>query len=126
MSAAEPEDRKSVNDVAAGQGIRIRRHCRPAASMEEIEAEMGAPRNILEKIIWDKEIEVAQVYAFICSVSHTYVWIGSYLTTMISHAYIWIGSYSTAMMAHHLKKIQLWSFHKSKYVYPLSDFKGLD
>jgi indole-3-glycerol phosphate synthase len=28
--------------------------------MREIEEEMGAPRNILEKIIWDKEIEVAE------------------------------------------------------------------
>uniref|UniRef100_A0A453T601 indole-3-glycerol-phosphate synthase n=1 Tax=Aegilops tauschii subsp. strangulata TaxID=200361 RepID=A0A453T601_AEGTS len=54
------ESGKSVNDIAACQGIRIRRHCRPAASMAEVEAEMGAPRNILEKIIWDKEIEVAQ------------------------------------------------------------------
>jgi indole-3-glycerol phosphate synthase len=61
LNAAALEDAKAVNDAAAGQGIRIRRHCRPAASMKEVEAEMGAPRNILEKIIWDKEIEVAQV-----------------------------------------------------------------
>uniref|UniRef100_A0ACD6ABX5 Uncharacterized protein n=1 Tax=Avena sativa TaxID=4498 RepID=A0ACD6ABX5_AVESA len=56
LSVVEREDCGSVNDVAASQGIRIRRHCRPTASMEE----MGAPRNVLERIIWDKEIEVAQ------------------------------------------------------------------
>ena len=55
------ENGKSVNGIAASQGIRIRRHCRPTASLKEIEEEMGAPRNILEKIIWDKEIEVAEV-----------------------------------------------------------------
>ncbi|CAM0909197.1 unnamed protein product [Alopecurus aequalis] len=63
LSAADPAQRekaKSVNDAAAREGIRIRRHCRPTASMEEIEEEMGAPLNILEKIVWDKEIEVAQ------------------------------------------------------------------
>jgi hypothetical protein len=122
MSAAEPEDRKSVNDVAASQGIRIRRHCRPAASMEEIEAEMGAPRNILEKIIWDKEIEVAQVCFHCSALSYLYL-DRSYLTAMISHAYFWIGSFLTTMMAHPLNNT---IFHKSKFVYPLSDFKGLD
>ncbi|XP_047087507.1 indole-3-glycerol phosphate synthase, chloroplastic-like [Lolium rigidum] len=60
LNAAALEDAKAVNDAAASQGIRIRRHCRPTASMEEVEEVMGAPRNILEKIIWDKEIEVAQ------------------------------------------------------------------
>ncbi|KAK1612982.1 hypothetical protein QYE76_036655 [Lolium multiflorum] len=60
LNAAALEDAKAVNDAAASQGIRIRRHCRPTASMKEVEEEMGAPRNILEKIIWDKEIEVAQ------------------------------------------------------------------
>ncbi|CAL4998021.1 unnamed protein product [Urochloa decumbens] len=54
------ENGKSVNDIAASQGIRIRRHCRPTASLKEIEEELGAPLNILEKIIWDKEIEVAE------------------------------------------------------------------
>ena len=55
------ENGKSVNSIAASQGIRIRRHCRPTASLKEVEEELGAPRNILEKIIWDKEIEVAEV-----------------------------------------------------------------
>ncbi|CAO2175816.1 unnamed protein product [Urochloa humidicola] len=54
------ENGKSVNDITASQGIRIRRHCRPTASLKEIEEELGAPLNILEKIIWDKEIEVAE------------------------------------------------------------------
>ncbi|WVZ94364.1 hypothetical protein U9M48_040263 [Paspalum notatum var. saurae] len=58
---AQCENGKSVNDIAASQGIRIRRHCRPTASLKEIEEELGPPRNILEKIIWDKEIEVAEV-----------------------------------------------------------------
>lgn len=57
------ENGKSVNDIAASQGIRIRRHCRPNSSMKAIEEEMGEPRNILEKIIWDKEIEVAEGHA---------------------------------------------------------------
>jgi indole-3-glycerol phosphate synthase len=52
---------KSINDVAASQGIRIRRHCQPTATLQEIEKELGTPRNILEKIIWDKEIEVAEI-----------------------------------------------------------------
>jgi indole-3-glycerol phosphate synthase len=55
------ENGKSINDIAASQGIRIRRHRRPMATLKEIEKELGAPRNILEKIIWDKEIEVAEV-----------------------------------------------------------------
>jgi indole-3-glycerol phosphate synthase len=62
LGAAEPAQ---WEDAAASQGIRIRRHRRPTASMREIEEEMGAPRNILEKIIWDKEIEVAEVCCFI-------------------------------------------------------------
>ncbi|XP_047046143.1 indole-3-glycerol phosphate synthase, chloroplastic-like [Lolium rigidum] len=57
LGAAEPAQ---WDDAAASQGVRIRRHRRPTASMKEIEEEMGAPRNILEKIIWDKEIEVAE------------------------------------------------------------------
>ncbi|KAG8047052.1 hypothetical protein GUJ93_ZPchr0008g12956 [Zizania palustris] len=57
------ENGKSINDIAASQGIRIRRHCRPSVSLKEIEEELGAPRNILEKIIWDKEVEVAEGHA---------------------------------------------------------------
>ena len=47
MSAAESaqwEDAKSVNDAAASQGIRIRRHCRPTASMKEIEEKRSGSR----------------------------------------------------------------------------------
>lgn len=65
----------SVNDIAARQGIRIRRHCRPTASLKEIEEELGAPLNILEKIIWDKEIEVAEVCS--CNSMHTQDFCGS-------------------------------------------------
>ncbi|XP_047056518.1 indole-3-glycerol phosphate synthase, chloroplastic-like [Lolium rigidum] len=57
LGAAEPAQ---WEDAAASQGVRIRRHRRPTASMRAIEEAMGAPRNILEKIIWDKEIEVAE------------------------------------------------------------------
>ncbi|XP_040382712.1 indole-3-glycerol phosphate synthase, chloroplastic-like [Oryza brachyantha] len=57
------ENGKSINGIAASQGIRIRRHCRPGAPLEEIEEELGAPRNILEKIIWAKEVEVAEGHA---------------------------------------------------------------
>jgi indole-3-glycerol phosphate synthase len=63
VELAQWENGKSVNDIAASQGIRIRRHCRPNAPMKDIEAELGAPRNILEKIIWDKEVEVAEGHA---------------------------------------------------------------
>ncbi|EES05044.1 indole-3-glycerol phosphate synthase, chloroplastic [Sorghum bicolor] len=57
------ENGMTVNGIAATQGIRICRHCRPTASLKEIQEELGAPRNILEKIIWDKEIEVAEGHA---------------------------------------------------------------
>ncbi|KAJ3693223.1 hypothetical protein LUZ60_008703 [Juncus effusus] len=53
----EWESGKSINDIAAKQGIRIRRSCRPrlpAGGAEQV------PRNILEQIIWDKEVEVTQ------------------------------------------------------------------
>ncbi|KAF3325976.1 indole-3-glycerol phosphate synthase [Carex littledalei] len=50
------ESGKSVNDIAAKQGITIRRSCRPAPP-----AGGGmVPTNILEQIIWDKEVEVIQ------------------------------------------------------------------
>lgn len=57
------ENGESINNIAASQGIRIRRHCRPSDPLKDIEEELGAPRNILEKIIWDKEIEVAEVHS---------------------------------------------------------------
>ena len=50
------ESGKSLNDIAAKQGITIRRSCRPAPP-----AGGGMiPSNILEQIIWDKELEVVQ------------------------------------------------------------------
>ncbi|KAJ3698261.1 hypothetical protein LUZ61_001966 [Rhynchospora tenuis] len=52
----EWESGKSINQIAANQGITIRRSCRPAPP-----AGGGmVPRNILEQIIWDKEVEVNQ------------------------------------------------------------------
>ncbi|CAL4923139.1 unnamed protein product [Urochloa decumbens] len=54
------ESGKSVNAIAAAQGIRVRRRCRPRHPSEGIGADRAVPRNILEQIIWDKEVEVAQ------------------------------------------------------------------
>lgn len=47
----EWESGKSIDDIAARQGIKIRRH-RPASD---------SPRNILEQIIWDKAVEVSEM-----------------------------------------------------------------
>jgi hypothetical protein len=45
------------------------------ASLKEIEKELEAPLNILEKIIWDKDIKVAEVC--ICNFVHTLNFCGS-------------------------------------------------
>ncbi|KAJ6802165.1 indole-3-glycerol phosphate synthase, chloroplastic-like [Iris pallida] len=50
IEVREWESGKSIDDIAANQGIRIRRH--PSTN---------TPRNILEKIIWDKVIEVSEL-----------------------------------------------------------------
>ncbi|KAJ6802704.1 indole-3-glycerol phosphate synthase, chloroplastic-like [Iris pallida] len=52
IEVREWESGKSVDDIAANQGIRIRRH--PTKGED-------TPRNILEKIIWDKVIEVSEL-----------------------------------------------------------------
>ncbi|KAG8056333.1 hypothetical protein GUJ93_ZPchr0002g23314 [Zizania palustris] len=54
------ESGKSINSIAAAQGIRIRRRCRPRYPSEGTGADKAVPRNILEQIIWDKEVEVSQ------------------------------------------------------------------
>ncbi|CAL4939926.1 unnamed protein product [Urochloa decumbens] len=54
------ESGKSMNAIAAAQGIRVRRRCRPRYPSEGIGADRAVPRNILEQIVWDKEVEVAQ------------------------------------------------------------------
>lgn len=54
------ESGKSMNAIATAQGIQIRRRCRPRYPSEGTGAERAVPRNILEQIIWDKEVEVAQ------------------------------------------------------------------
>lgn len=51
----------SYNSIAAMQGIRIRRSHRIAYPSEGTTNAQDVPRNILEQIIWDKEVEVAQV-----------------------------------------------------------------
>jgi hypothetical protein len=76
------ENGKSANDIAASQGIRIRRHCRPTSSLKMIEEELGASRNILEKIIWDKEIEVAEVCS--CSLKANQVYCVQLSTDLLS------------------------------------------
>uniref|UniRef100_A0A0E0EFT7 indole-3-glycerol-phosphate synthase n=1 Tax=Oryza meridionalis TaxID=40149 RepID=A0A0E0EFT7_9ORYZ len=54
------ESGKSINSIAAAQGIRIRRRCRPRYPSEGSGADKAVPRNMLEQIIWDKEVEVSQ------------------------------------------------------------------
>lgn len=52
IEVKEWESGKSIDDIAAKQGIRIRRH--PAK-------ESDSPCNILEKIVWNKAIEVSEM-----------------------------------------------------------------
>ncbi|KAF0889532.1 hypothetical protein E2562_026946 [Oryza meyeriana var. granulata] len=54
------ESGKSINSIAAAQGIRIRRRCRSRYPSEGSGADKAVPHNILEQIIWDKEVEVSQ------------------------------------------------------------------
>lgn len=54
------ESGKSINTIAAAQGIRIRRRCRPRYPSEGSGDDKAVPRNILEQIVWDKEVEVSQ------------------------------------------------------------------
>ncbi|OQU89210.1 hypothetical protein SORBI_3002G160600 [Sorghum bicolor] len=54
------ESGKSLNAIASAQGIQIRRRCRARYPSEGTGAERAVPRNILEQIIWDKEVEVSQ------------------------------------------------------------------
>ncbi|KAM0936505.1 putative indole-3-glycerol-phosphate synthase [Dioscorea sansibarensis] len=56
VEAMEWESRMSLEDIAAKQGIRIRRRPPVNSGHEE-----SAPRNILEKIIWTKDVEVSQL-----------------------------------------------------------------
>ncbi|XP_037440715.1 indole-3-glycerol phosphate synthase, chloroplastic-like [Triticum dicoccoides] len=54
------ESGKTINSIAAAQGIRIRRRCRPRYPSEGSGDDKAVPRNILEQIVWDKEVEVSQ------------------------------------------------------------------
>ncbi|URD92632.1 indole-3-glycerol phosphate synthase [Musa troglodytarum] len=60
VEVQEWESGMSLNDIAAKQGIRIRRSHRTGHPSEGSKDEKDTPRNILEQIIWDKEVEVAQ------------------------------------------------------------------
>ncbi|XP_074577504.1 uncharacterized protein LOC141833898 [Curcuma longa] len=60
VEVREWECGKSLNYIAAKQGITIRRHYRPGHASNGTATEEDTPRNILEQIIWDKEVEVAQ------------------------------------------------------------------
>lgn len=60
VEVREWESGKSLNAIAANQGIRIRRRYRTRHPSESLQDEKDPPRNILEKIIWDKEVEVCQ------------------------------------------------------------------
>lgn len=55
------ESGKTINSIAAAQGIRIRRRCGPRYPSEGSGDDKAVPRNILEQIVWDKEVEVSQV-----------------------------------------------------------------
>ncbi|XP_066394078.1 uncharacterized protein [Miscanthus floridulus] len=54
------ESGMSMNAIASAQGIQIRRRYRGRYPSEGTGAERAVPRNILEQIIWDKEVEVSQ------------------------------------------------------------------
>jgi len=54
------ESGMSMNAIASAQGIQIRRRYRARYPSEGTGAERAVPRNILEQIIWDKEVEVSQ------------------------------------------------------------------
>ncbi|CAL5065280.1 unnamed protein product [Urochloa decumbens] len=54
------ESGKSINSIAAAQGIRIRRRCRPRYPSEGVGVDRAIPRNVLEQIVWDKEVELSQ------------------------------------------------------------------
>ena len=55
------ESGKTINSIAAAQGIRIRRRCRPRYPSEGSGDDKAVPRTFLEQIVWDKEVEVSQV-----------------------------------------------------------------
>ncbi|KAH0449595.1 hypothetical protein IEQ34_020287 [Dendrobium chrysotoxum] len=68
IEVREWESGKSLDTILENQGIRIRRrppNGPPAHSVGPFEfrldSEGNTPRNILEKIIWDKDVEVAQL-----------------------------------------------------------------
>lgn len=61
VEVREWECGKSLNDIAAKQGITIRRNYHSGYGSKGTTIEKEPPRNILEQIIWDKEVEVAQV-----------------------------------------------------------------
>ncbi|WOL07503.1 indole-3-glycerol phosphate synthase, chloroplastic-like isoform X2 [Canna indica] len=50
----------SLNDIATKQGTRIRRSYRTEYPSEGTKNEQDSPQNILEEIMWVKEIEVAR------------------------------------------------------------------
>ncbi|XP_042405537.1 indole-3-glycerol phosphate synthase, chloroplastic-like [Zingiber officinale] len=60
VEVREWECGKSLNDIAAKQGITIRRNYHSGYGSKGTTIEKEPPRNILEQIIWDKEVEVAQ------------------------------------------------------------------
>ena len=48
----------SMNAIVAAQGIQIRRWFHARYPSKGTDAKRAVPRNILEQIIWDKEVEV--------------------------------------------------------------------
>lgn len=70
VEVIEWESGKSLNDIAAKQGIRIRRRYRTRYPSESSQDDEEPSRNILEKIIWDKEVEVSQALTNSFPVNH--------------------------------------------------------
>ncbi|XP_034589056.1 indole-3-glycerol phosphate synthase, chloroplastic-like [Setaria viridis] len=54
------ESGKSINAIAAAQGIRVRRRCRSSYPSEGVSADRAIPPDVLEHVVWDKEVEVSQ------------------------------------------------------------------
>lgn len=68
LKAKEWEVGMLINEVAASQGIKIRRRPPTGPPLHyvgpfqfRIQNEGNTPRNILEEIVWHKDVEVSQV-----------------------------------------------------------------
>lgn len=90
LKAKEWELRMLQEEVAAGQGIRIQR--RPPTGLPlhyegpfefHLQNEGNTPRNILEEIIWYKDIEVSQVILFRIALECWYPFFGIIIRSLM-------------------------------------------